>query len=341
MTSKKENLIALLHGSLEPLRNIPVHIANEAIYDERGVVDNDFLLAILTFMADMSEITLAVETSLNNLLGIEAEIKSGSTKDSGEKWSPEKILQNCKWDNNQLILPQVKLNQKSYKTVKSWIEDAGGKWNTKEQAFTFDFDADRVAEILLQGKRYNLQKEFQFFATPDTVADLVVSKFSKITPEMKILEPSAGRGALVKAILRLYPNAKIDCYELMPENRPFLEKIEGARIVGNDFLKECYAKYQRIIANPPFSNNQDIQHTYAMFEHLEIGGEMSVITSQHWKIATDSICSNFRKWLKDNKALIEDIPEGAFKESGTQVKTTLIFIKKNRQYNDQLSLFGE
>ena len=110
----------------------------------------------------MSRITLDVEISLNKLLGIEAEIKSGSTKDSGEKWSPEKILQNCKYDNNQLMLPQVKLNQKSYKTVKSWIEE-GGKWNTKEQAFTFDFDADRVVEILMQGKRYNIKKEFQFF----------------------------------------------------------------------------------------------------------------------------------------------------------------------------------
>lgn len=339
MTSKKENLITLLHGSLEPLRSIPAYIDKESIYDECGIVDNDLLLSILAFLGDMSRITLDVEISLNKLLGIEAEMVKDVKKDDGAKWSAEKVLQNCKWDGERLTLPQIKLNKKSYGTVKSWIEEAGGKWNMKEQAFTFDFDADRVVEILMQGKRYNIKKEFQFFATPDVVADLVASKFSGIDANMKILEPSAGRGALVKAVLRSCPKAIIDCYELMPENRPFLEKIEGARIAGQDFLKECHTKYQRIIANPPFSNNQDIQHTYAMFDRLEYGGEMAVITSQHWKIATDSVCSDFRKWLDDKKASIEDIPEGAFKESGTQVKTTLIFIKKNRLYNDQLSLF--
>ena len=70
MTSKKENLITLLHGSLEPLRSIPACIDKESIYDECGIVDNDLLLSILAFLGEMSRITLDVETSLNKLLGI-------------------------------------------------------------------------------------------------------------------------------------------------------------------------------------------------------------------------------------------------------------------------------
>lgn len=348
MTSKKENLIALLHGSLEPLRNIPEHIANESIYDERGVVDNDFLWAILTFMADMSEITLAVETSLNNLLGIEAEIKSSSTKDIGEKWSPEKILQNSKWDGEILTLPQVQFDKKSYATVKAWIEESFGTWNSQKQGFTWKFDASRVVSILTQGKRCNLRQDFQFFATPDAVADLVASKFSSIDKSMTILEPSAGTGALINAVRRLCPEATVDCYELMPENVQILKNIPGARILGEDFIKECHDKYQRIIANPPFSGNQDIQHVYKMFESLTINGEMSVITSQHWKIASDSKCKNFRKWLEEHNAQIQDIAAGEFKESGTGIQTSLIYIVKkheetttnNKQDNGQLSLFG-
>lgn len=84
MTSKKENLITLLHGSLEPLRSIPAYIDKESIYDECGIVDNDLLLSILAFLGEMSRITLDVETSLNKLLGIEAEIVKDVKKDDGE-----------------------------------------------------------------------------------------------------------------------------------------------------------------------------------------------------------------------------------------------------------------
>jgi hypothetical protein len=36
----------------------------------------------------------------------------------------------------------------------------------------------------------------------------------------------------------------------------------------------------------------------------------------------------FREWLKDNNAEIFDLPSGAFKESGTMVKTRIIKVKK-------------
>ena len=133
----------------------------------------------------------------------------------------------------------------------------------------------------------------------------------------------------------------------MPENIQRLKKLPGVNILGEDFLKECNGKYQRIIANPPFSGNQDIEHVYKMFEFLTINGEMSVITSQHWKIAGDSKCKNFRKWIEEHNAQIQDIAAGEFKESGTGLQTSLIFIKKirddeikrDKQASGQLDLF--
>ena len=175
-------------------------------------------------------------------------------------------------------------------------------------------------------------------ATPAKIADLAVSKFTSIEPDMTILEPSAGRGALVEAVHRRCPSAVVDCYELMPENVTFLEKVEGAHIIGTDFTK-AEGKWQRIIANPPFSGNQDIDHVYMMYDHLQIGGEMSVITSQHWKFAQDNKCQYFRQWLQDNNADITDIDSGEFKESNTSVATSLIHIVRKLKVGEQMSLF--
>ena len=144
---------------------------------------------------------------------------------------------------------------------------------------------------------------------------------------MNILEPSAGRGSLVRAIRRLCPDAIVDCYELMPENKEFLSKVEGARIKGDNF-DECMDIYQRIVANPPFAGNQDIKHVRRMYELLEEGGEMSVITSRHWQFASEKTCSDFRDWLSSVGAVVEEIEEGAFKESCTSIPTALIYIKK-------------
>lgn len=330
MTNRKEKLIELLIGSLQKLEQLPEEILKEDIYDETGYVDLEFMTGILDYMSKSAEIAVRVQKALNHLLGCDEEdVKQKAKQKDGADWKPEKILQNCRWDGQVLTLPQVQFKQKAYLEAKKWIEETGGSWSTSKQGFTWDFDANRVVQILLQGRRYNLQKEFQFFATPDKIADLAVSKFTSIEPGMTILEPSAGRGALVEAVHRRCPSAVVDCYELMPENVPYLEKVEGAHIVGTDFC-HCHDKYDRIIANPPFANNQDIDHLYMMYERLNVGGELSCIVSQHWKFANDQKCTHFRQWLEMNEAKIIDFDKGEFKESGTAVATCLVYLKRQQ-----------
>ena len=124
----------------------------------------------------------------------------------------------------------------------------------------------------------------------------------------------------------------------MPENVEHLSKVEGAHIVGTDFMN-CHDKYDRIIANPPFANNQDIDHLYMMYERLNVGGELSCIVSQHWKFANDQKCAHFRQWLEMNEAEIIDFDKGEFKESGTIVGTSLIFLTRKPKVGEQMLLF--
>lgn len=332
MTNKKKNLIEALHGSYMFVANLPELIDKETIYDNTGHVDIEFLEAILTFMSQMATVTNNVNKSLARLLGIEeTENKKNNKADSGSQWSVEDILKHCTLENNILKLPQVQFNKKSYAEAKKWIEEAGGSWQGgKVQGFTFPFNPERVFSILNEGKRCNLAQDFQFFETPSDVADWLVMLAGGIHEHDTVLEPSAGRGALIKAIHRSSPNVIVDCYEMMPENKELLSKLGGINIIGDDFTKSDNGKlYTKIIANPPFSGNQDIRHVRMMYDMLEQGGTLASITSAHWEFAEEKTCRDFRQWLEDVGGAKYEIESGSFKESGTCVRTLAIVIKRN------------
>lgn len=334
MTNRKKNLIEALYGSFMFMDNLPDLIDRENIYDETGHVDLEFMTAILQWMTRMADISVKVQKSLNRLLGVD-ELEQNNKRnkdDSGSKWSVEDILKHCTLEGNVLKLPQVQFNRKFYAEAKKWIEEAGGSWQGgKIQGFTFPFNAERVFSILHEGKRCNLQQEFQFFATPPEVADWLVMLAGGVHKDEKILEPSAGTGAIIDAIHRSCNDVIVDCYELMPENKEILSKKDNICILGDDFTKCDVAQYDKIIANPPFSKNQDIRHVRRMYEHLKEGGTVAAIMSCHWKIASEKECADFRKWLEDVGGKIYDIEGGAFQTSGTGIETTAVIITKNHR----------
>ena len=312
--------------------NLPELIDKETIYDSTGHVDTEFVTAILEFMSRMVQVTNDVKKSLARLFGIEeTEGKKNTKEDNGSRWSVEEILKHCTLEDNVLKLPQVQFNKKSYAEAKKWIEEAGGSWQGgKVQGFIFPFNPERVFSILNEGKRCNLAQDFQFFETPSDVADWLVMLAGGIHEHDKVLEPSAGRGALVRAIHRSCPDAVVDCYEMMPENKELLLRLGGINIIGDDFTKSTIGKkYTKIIANPPFSGNQDIRHVRMMYDMLEQGGTLASITSAHWEFAEEKTCRDFRKWLEDVGGAKYEIESGAFKESGTGVRTLAIVIKRN------------
>lgn len=331
MTNKKKNLIEALHGSFMFVDNLPELIDKETIYDETGHVDLEFMTTILLWMSRIAEISTKVQKSLNRLLGVDdlpGEKKKAN--DEGSKWSVEEILKHCSLESNVLKLPAVQFNKKSYAEAKKWIEEAGGSWQGgKVQGFTFPFNPERVFSILKEGKRCNLQQEYQFFETPSDVADWLVMLAGGIHEDDTVLEPSAGRGALIKAIHRACPSVTVECYELMPENREFLHTLNNVILLDEDFTKDSLGCYTKIIANPPFSGNQDIDHVRLMYERLEKKGTLAAITSPHWRFSSEKKCVDFRNWLDKVGGKTVEIGAGEFKESGTTISTIAVVITKN------------
>ena len=125
----------------------------------------------------------------------------------------------CTPNGKQLLFPDIQLRRDIYVEVKDLLENVGGRWDKHINGFTFRGDVDKYISKILDGEKINLQQKFQFFETPSNLAKEMV-ELAGITEgfEGTILEPSAGRGALISAVHQINPNLKIDAIELMPEN---------------------------------------------------------------------------------------------------------------------------
>ena len=159
------------------------------------------------------------------------------------------------------------------------------------------------------------------------------------------MEPSAGRGAIIKAINRKFTNQIVDCYELMELNHSFLDKIKTANLIGGDFLKfNITNKYDKIIANPPFRNNQDIDHIRKMYSCLKEGGRIVTITSKHWEHSQNKKEIGFRDWVSALNGEMFPIEAGVFKESGTEIETCILILDKQveeeKNVQTQINTYG-
>lgn len=240
----------------------------------------------------------------------------------------EEVLQECTVENKVVKLPSIQLARNEYTDVKKKLELIGGKWKGgKVQGFEFATDPTDLLSQIANGDKRNLKKEFQFFGTPENLADKLVF-YADLQNHDTILEPSAGQGAIIKAIRKVV-NVVPDCYELMDVNRCVLNN-SGLRynLLGADFLTHNGKSYSKIIANPPFTKNADIDHLKAMYQCLNDGGRLVCITSESWANGSQKKQIEFREWLQKVDAEIEDIEKGSFKESGTMVGGKIVIINK-------------
>jgi hypothetical protein len=242
------------------------------------------------------------------------------------------ILEKCTVDGNVVKLPNIQLERSSYMEVKKKLEGIGGKWKGgKTSGFVFPSCPKQLLNNIQGGEKINLKKDFQFFDTPDYLCDKLV-ELAGIEENHLVLEPSAGQGAIVKAIHRAHNRMKVFCYELMDQNTIELLKIGtgSLTVLGNDFLKnQNEYLFDRIVANPPFTKNQDIDHVMHMYKHLNKGGRLVSIMGKGWTFREGNKEKEFRSFLEQKSAIVEDIQKGAFKSSGTMVETVIVIIDKN------------
>ena len=238
----------------------------------------------------------------------------------------------CRTSGDSVIkLGSAQLSPDDYKTIKKTLEARGGKWKGGSvQGFMFlDENAPAVLSSLSSGNVENAKNKFQFFETPDDLANRLIDEVLPISDSYYILEPSAGRGSLIRAIHRVDPDAEVTAYEINPDCWSALEKMSNVDLHKEDFLSaNPDVSFKIIVANPPFAKNQDIKHFKKMWELLSVNGRMAVIMSTHWRFAKDKTCSEFRDFLDEIGADIENVKAGAFKSSGTDIESVIVSVRK-------------
>jgi adenine-specific DNA-methyltransferase len=130
----------------------------------------------------------------------------------------------------------------------------------------------------------------QYFTISTILQDALVN-FIQNNPKI-ILEPSIGRGDLVLAVKEMFPDSKIDMYEI-DENIELLEGISQSRVKYGDFLQKKLKKlYPTIVGNPPYvktkSGNLYIDFIEKCVSSLEKNGELIFIVPSDFLKLTSS-----------------------------------------------------
>jgi len=241
------------------------------------------------------------------------------------------IIESGHTEGHLYYLPKVQLDRKTYLNVNKVLESLGGKWDRKQKAHVFPEDVEvAIDDVLLTGEvntPISEKKKYQFFETPKPLAAELV-ELAEVRPSHFCLEPSAGSGRIAEAMIEA--GGKVDCIEINPMHQDTLARITKNRELIADFLEvEARPIYTRITMNPPFTLQQDVEHVSHALDCLHDGGTLVSVMSPGIEFRQNKKTQALLDKLAGCEHYeITDLPDNAFKESGTAVKTVVLRVVK-------------
>jgi predicted RNA methylase len=239
------------------------------------------------------------------------------------------VLRRCTATEVGVFLPSGQLERKLYEAVNEVLEALGGKWNRSKKCHQFKDDPRAVLQVALATGSFITPQDFGYFPTPEAIARKVVEA-ADIRPGMVVLEPSAGRGALAKVAGEIVGVENVHTVEMLPDNRAVLQEA-GFNLFGEDFLAMTpRPMYDRIVMNPPFERLADIAHVEHAARFLRPDGVLVAITSPGWQFREQKKPKAFRELMERAGDVVEELEAGAFRQSGTDVRTVILRLEAAR-----------
>lgn len=239
------------------------------------------------------------------------------------------VLEQATFTDRTLTLTG-QLDRKLYTEVNKVLEAIGGKWNRSAKAHIFDENVGpMIDDILLTGEYHRIKQDLGQFDTPLELTERVIG-IADISPDMAVLEPSVGIGNLALEACRA--GAVVTGYEIDSKrlaaavNRfgDYSEKFHG--ILGDFLLIPPTPIYDRVVMNPPFANQADIDHVFHATQFVRPGGSLTAIMSASILFRTNTKTRAFRDYVVLHSGTIVEVQSGAFAESGTNVATCIVNI---------------
>jgi hypothetical protein len=187
-----------------------------------------------------------------------------------------------------------------------------------------------------------IAKNFAFYPSPKDVVERVVEKAKAYTypcswgredGPLRILEPSAGTGNLARPLAET--GNLVDCVEYQPELANELRRSGTYNAVYCfDFLAwqpDPDNLYDRVILNPPFDTERDIDHVMHAIKFLKPDGKLVAVMSAGTCFRETTKAKSFRKIVDFMKGRFTDLPERSFASLGTNINTVILELQGNRQ----------
>lgn len=242
------------------------------------------------------------------------------------------VIQASTIEGNKLYLPGT-LDRNVYVKVNKILESIGLKWNRSAKCHIAEHDVEELVEsIINSGEWVDEKKLNQFYATPGAV----ITRMLRLIPfprdrEMRILEPSAGSGAILSRLATEFYNSQLDFCEISQERmKQCVDLFPCAVPIGENFLQATIGNpYDLIVMNPPFTKQQDIDHVLRALDFVKKPGGVIVSVMPEGTFWRENKKTK-EFWVAVRKAQEvgdEELPEGAFKTSGTMIRTRILWIR--------------
>jgi hypothetical protein len=183
-------------------------------------------------------------------------------------------------------------------------------------------DADKAHRL---ERDLKLRKIPGFFPSRPSAVNRMMA-LAELTPDMRVLEPSAGAGAIADAARAA--GAIVECVEVNGDLRELL-KLKGHTLLPErDFLEldpaSEPAAYDRVLMNPPFEKFLDIEHVGHAYKFLKPSGVLISMMGPAAFFRDVPKAEEFRVWLRGIGGTVDDLPSGSFEMTGCPGKLVVI-----------------
>lgn len=211
----------------------------------------------------------------------------------------------------------------------------GARFDRREVMYFYDEDPRQALERLsgqavIPMPSAAQDKELSYWATPAPLAAWLVAGLD-LQPGMRVLEPSAGDGRLVRAVLDAQPGALVTALE------PDLGRVAVLGRLASETVRMHACRFEdfggpggfdAVVMNPPFTLPG---HRYAWAQHVALawrflrpGGRLAAIVPASLAFGRQRPIAAVKELIRAAGGSWRDAPDGAFRAVGTDIRTLIV-----------------
>lgn len=260
-------------------------------------------------------------------------------------------------DGSFLTFPKM-MSKGDYARAKNALAKLGCRWNSQKKTHIFD-DAmtNEIWQNILKKEVLPKLNPLSYFPTPPEGIDhirLFAQDWIYPHTTMRILEPSAGSGAIIDMIIdllrdnesgELNPSGSvIDAIEVQPHMADILRvkygHLDWVNVICQEFEDyDPVDHYDVVVMNPPFSNSLYAKHILRASTMTKKKGDMIFVAPRMFKsLSNRGHIKKLQQMMSDGCGYFEEMETTRF--SGTSVSTLVGTVSPHIVVDERCRLWG-